>query len=207
MSESATETIAKSVDHLCLNDYLGWFEKINVNTLIWQLIAVTIFLYFGKEIKHLVAAVIDKIPQIKKFGSVDFLSDETVSALNENKEKMKEEIGSYAQVVKQDPNIVFLTHFIDFERTLRILYSLNHRDEGKRAPILEMLRQLAKEGVVDARSVSIYRDIQGIRNKLVHGDYAFSSPDEASQYLEAVLLLKDSIKSKERLHNWEACAS
>lgn len=204
MNEQTSAAVAMDVNQHSLGDF--WFDKISANTLLWQLIVIFIFLYFRKEIKQLLTAIIAKIPDIRTIGNCAF-SKETTEALKENKGKMKEEILSYTEVVKQDPAIVFLTHFIDFERTLRILYSLDHSDDQKRVSLLQMLEQLAKEGTVEKRSVSIYRDIYGIRNKLVHGDCVFSGPEEANQYLEAILLLKDSIGCKKRLHNWESCAS
>ncbi len=64
-----------------LNDYIDWFDKININTLIWQFIVVFFLWRFRKEIGKVVKSIVAKIPQIESIGLTGFkLSDPTVEA-------------------------------------------------------------------------------------------------------------------------------
>ena len=44
---------------------MDWFEKININTLIWQFIVVIFIIRFHKEIVKVVISAVAKIPQIE----------------------------------------------------------------------------------------------------------------------------------------------
>lgn len=180
-----------------INAYIDWFEKISLNTMVWQLIVLFVLLSFRKELKQALTAIVSRIPQIKSIAGLEFLSEETTGKISENEEKLTKEVKPYMLDVSQDPNMVFLSNYINSERDLIDLYTKVFKLSGT-APLLDRTDKLIKELIgkeaLNPSALSVYFDIRQTRNKIVHGQKVFSSFEEAENYLKAVILLKDMIK-------------
>lgn len=190
------ESISTATQGVDVNAYIGWFEKINLNTLVWQLIFLVVLLSFHREIRALLVAIISKIPRIKAMAGVEFLSDETAVKIAENELTLSKQVKQYMADVTQDPNIVFLSNYINSERDLIDLYMKAFKLSG--GPILDRTDKIIKE-LVDGKflkpsAINIYSDIRQARNKIAHGQKVFSSFDEAEKFLKAVILLNDMVK-------------
>jgi hypothetical protein len=179
------------------NDYAHWFEKISLNTLIWQLIVLLVIFSFRAEIKNLLKGVISKLPQLKAVGSVEFvLSQETEMVIEQNSGKLQKEVNAYQEVSKTDPNIVFLTIYIDMESALLELYSFAFPNDGAtflQAKTKKLIKNLIEGNVLTSDVQNIHDDIRPLRNRIAHGEKPLRDLDEAQPYLKALLLLKDKI--------------
>ncbi len=193
-------TISTSVPTLTtpfnINDYIDWFDKINLNVLIWQIIVIVIIFYFGKEIKMILKGLIDKIPHLKSVAGVEFqLSEETKQEIAEKSEVLNSEIAPYIVAIEQDINLVFLNHFIEFERNLDKLYweaFPNARDFMRESPE-KMLDNLVSGQRLDDKAISAYYDIRKIRNAIAHGKKVFTDVEDARPYLQTLFLLKEIV--------------
>lgn len=197
MSDAAPKVANIDVQSFSINDYIGWFEKINLNTLIWQLIALLVIFSFRAEIKSLLNGLIRKIPQLKSVGAFEFeLSQETEQALERDSAKLQKEISAYQEVSKTDPNIVFLTIYIDMESALLELYSFAFPDDGSsflQYRAKKLIENLVEGSFLGPDAKSIYDDIRPLRNRIAHGEKPLRDLEEAQPYLKALLLLKDKI--------------
>lgn len=180
-----------------INDYIDWFEKVNINTLIWQIIALILLVSFRKEIKGMLSSLINKIPQLKSLGMAEFeLSNETKEAVEKIPAKLLKEIQAYEVVADKNPNIVFLTIFIDIESKIREIctnYYLNDDLAWLRASPTELIQGLIRNEILDQKAMPIFQDIRGVRNKIAHGEKPFRSIVEAQPYFEALILLKEIV--------------
>jgi hypothetical protein len=197
-TNKAVDTAIDLPSIININDYLPWFEKINLNTFFWQIIVLVALFYFGKEIKSFLKGIISKLPQLKSIaGAVFDLSPETKTELQENETRLEEEIRPYKTNISDDPNMVFLSNYINSERDLMELYmkAFNIDDVG---PILtrtdKLIKELVEKKALNPAALSIHHDIKHARNKIAHGAKPFSSFEDAENYLKASLLLKDMIK-------------
>lgn len=195
-----TQTTAEVAKHATLNEtLLPWFDKININTLVWQVIALIIIFYFGNTIKELLDKIVKKLLSIKKtpWAEFDDFSEETKETIGTNDKKLKEEIEPYKIAIEQDPNLVFLNQFIEFEGALYKLWANNFPnavDFMKPNPN-KMLNDLIQSEKLDSQAISIYYDIRSARNKIVHGNKILTDTDEAKPYIQAVFLLKNLVIS------------
>jgi Sec-independent protein translocase protein TatA len=191
------KNVIETASNFNINAYIDWFEKVNINTFFWQIIALIIIFYFGKEIRALLKGLIKKIPQIKTIAGVEFeLSEETEKEIEENKQKLETEIQPYKIAIDQDPDMVFLTQFINFERDLMELYQIAFKMTdmgGMLTRTDKIIKKLIQGTHLDSSSLGIYYDIKEIRNKVAHGQKVFENFEEAKTYLQAVLLLKNMI--------------
>lgn len=182
-----------------INDYIDWFEKINLNTFVWQIIALIVIFSFQKQIRAFLQGLIDKIPQMKSAPGFVFddISKETKDAVEQASDRLQEEIKAYEAVAEKDPNIVFLTIFIDIESKLSEIYS-KYYDESKDISFIRPnthsgIRNLVDRNVLDQRALAIFEDVRRIRNGIAHGEKPLKNTKEAMPYFEALLLLKDIV--------------
>ncbi len=76
---SKNTDIPEQVHSFNLNDYIDWFDKVNINTLIWQAIVVFFLWRFRKEIGKVVFSIVAKIPQIESVSLTGVkLTDTTI---------------------------------------------------------------------------------------------------------------------------------
>lgn len=193
----AQEKTTEVITDFDINTYIDWFEKINLNTFFWQIIALIIIFYFGKEIKSLLKGFIKKIPQIKTIAGVEFeLSEETKQEIEDNTQKLETEIQPYKIAMDQDPDMVFLTQFINFERDLMELYQTAFKMNNMGGLLTrtdKIIKELIHDKYINSAALGIYYDIKSVRNKVAHGQKVFENFESAKSYLQAVLLLKDMI--------------
>ncbi len=193
----APNSVIDTASNFNVNAYIDWFEKININTFFWQVIALIIIFYFGKEIRALLKGFIKKIPQIKTIAGVEFeLSEETKKEIKDNTKKLETEIQPYKIAIDKNPDMVFLTQFINFERDLMELYQTAFKMNNMGGLLTrtdKIIKELIQNKHLNSSSLGIYFDIKEIRNRVAHGQKVFENFDEAKTYLQAVLLLKDMI--------------
>ena len=185
-----------------INNYIDWFEKIDLNTFVWQIIAVIIIFYFGKELKSLARGLIKKIPHLKSAGPLEFdLSVQTKEEVKENSDKLMEELKAYEILVDKDPNTVFLAIFIEIESVIKDIcteYYVGERDDDLawlRASLRELLDGLVRNEVLDPKVIHIFNDISPLRNSIAHGGKPIKSLEKSRPYFEALLLLKETVSS------------
>ncbi len=53
--------IGEWADKFDVDDYMSWFQEININTTIWQLIIIAILIWYHKETKRFLEVLTDKI--------------------------------------------------------------------------------------------------------------------------------------------------
>lgn len=182
-----------------INEYIIWFEKIDVNTIIWQAIVILVIFYFGNQLKALLGAFILKLPQMKSIAGAKFelaLSDGTQKEIEENSNKLTDEIESYEVVTQKDPNIVFWTIYIDTEGSLLELYSRNFPEEKGlflQTRTHKLIRKLVEKEVLKPNVKNIFDDLLKLRNQIANGQKPLKNLDEAQPYLKAMLLFKDNI--------------
>jgi hypothetical protein len=192
--------VAKASSHepIANHDFLDWLEKLDPTTLVWQVIIIVAIFYFGGVIKSILESLVAKIPQIKNFAGVEFeLSEATKSEIEDKGDVLNKEIEPYMVAIGDNPSLLFLNHYIDFERLLDKLYweaFPNAKDFMRQSPE-KMLKDLVHGEFVSQSTMGAFYDIKKIRNELVHGKHAFSDVEEARPYLKAVFLLKDLVTS------------
>jgi hypothetical protein len=187
-----------SDEQLTIYDFFDWLEKLDPNTLVWQIVIVSAVVYFGSALKSILKGLVAKIPQIKNFAGVEFeLSDETTSVIQSKEDELNQELEPYMMAIGENPSLLFLNHFIDFERSLDKLYweaFPNARDFMRESPE-KMLKDLVHGEYLSHSAMGAFYDIRKIRNEIVHGKHAFSDVEEARPYLKAVFFLKDLVSS------------
>lgn len=181
-----------------INDYIDWFDKINLNTLFWQIIVLIVLAYFRKEIKFLLKEIVSKIPHIKSMAGIEFgLSDETKEAVELIPDRLIKEIQEYEVIADKDPNIVFLTIYVDIESKMREIctnYYMNDDLAWLRASQNELIQGLVRNQVLDKKAWPIFQDVRPLRNRIAHGEKPFSGLEEAKPYFEAIILLRDLVQ-------------
>jgi len=195
MTNKTTEAINKVSTTININDYLGWFEKIDLNTLLWQLIIFFVFFYFRKEIKRFLLSLIEKVPQIKNVGNMEFhLSENTKKEIAKNDKTISEEIENYISVINQDPNIAFLANYIEFNNNLVQLSEKTFPDSlSVQTRTKKLLEKLVKNKVLPDDILYIFKDIYKLRNQISHGAKPFQNFKDAEPYLKTVFLLRRMI--------------
>ena len=180
------------------NEFVGWLSKLDPTTLVWQLIIVVAIFYFGGVVKSILKGLVAKIPHIKNFAGLEFeLSEATKSEIEVKGDVLNKEIEPYMVAIGDNPSLLFLNHFIDFERLLDKLYweaFPKARDFMRQSPE-KMLKDLVHGEFVSHSTMGAFYDIRKVRNEIVHGKHEFSNVEEARPYLKAVFLLKDLVNS------------
>lgn len=195
----AIQKVALESKSLSINNYIDWFDKINLNTLLWQIIALIVLFYFGKEIKLLIKGIVSKIPHIKSMVGIEFgLSDKTKAAVEHIPDRLLKEIQEYEIIADKDPNIVFLTIFVDIEGKIRDIctnYYINDDLAWLRASPNELIQGLVRNEVLDKKALPVFQDVRALRNRIAHGEKPFANLAEAKPYFEAIILLRDIVQN------------
>ncbi len=187
--------IGKWADNFNMDDYMDWFDKININTLIWQVIVVVFLWQFRKEIRKFVFLIIEKIPHIKYVGFTGVhLSEETKEFVEEKSKQLDKQLKPYKDAASKDPSITFLTIFIDVEVLLRKLHSLYFNDSVRHTSNPHYLvNDLFAKGAFSRKLVNDFKIALTLRNKIVHGEKIPNEPYEIDLFSKTLLLLKDEI--------------
>lgn len=192
-----SDAAVTSTQTFSINDYAGWFEKINLNTLVWQVIVILLLIIFVGEIKGFIRKLIDKIPQLESAGAFKFqLSQETIKVIEDSPQKLQDEVGAYREVTGSDPNIVFLTIYIDMESSLMELYSRIFKADGLGALLSrphKIISDLVEKKILEPVVQGIHADIRPLRNEIAHGKKPLKNFDMAQPYLKTLLLLKEKV--------------
>lgn len=172
---------------------IDWFEKIDINLLIWQIIFVFIVWFLRIQIRDLFIALIKKIHKIKSIGELKF-DEDTEQALHEHEIKSETDIERDMESMETEPDIAFLINFIDFERGLRDLYQIvteKNKDIKEVKRIDAIIKVLIEYNYLDSTVDNVYRKIREVRNQVAHGQRVFSNYQESKKYLNAVTFVKD----------------
>ncbi len=211
--------IGEWVDKFDVDDYMSWFQEININTIIWQIIIIAILIWYHKETKRFLEVLTDKIAGLiyASRKALIFDKEKTEKAIKEGAKKWKDEQPKTKNSKKSDlkkklydvldkeleayeytlqPNKAFLEAFDEIERLLRDIHSKVMPASSQRTsypPTIVIFYELVKKNFINSTTTDMFNVSLRLRNLIKHGGKPIKNSEEAKIYFKPLVIIKYEI--------------
>ncbi|MBC2241838.1 hypothetical protein [Listeria booriae] len=171
-----------------------FFVSSLIKALAWPTVILLVLFMFSRQLKQILERIVNV-----KYKDLDITLDLDKVMINAgiNLKKIEEPRSEFTELQANFPSAAIIVSWLDLEKDLYATYESS--DKKGHTPTIKMITQLQEQGFIDNRTYNLIRELNAIRNSVVHSNSSgfIATQDDAKKFEAIAEEAKKGLKSIE----------